>query len=114
MLLIMITENASRLFEKLASPNRLAIFQILTLQGRKGMIAGDLAKETGLSPNNLSFHLKGLCQVGLVSSQQEGRCIRYYADIDLMKELVSFLTKKCCQQNSELDKDCIDFCQYKE
>lgn len=110
MLFSMKTENASKLFEKLSSPNRLAIFQLLTLQGRKGMIAGDLAKETGLTPNNLSFHLKGLCQVGLVYSQQEGRFVRYYADIDLMKELVSFLTKKCCQQNGETDQDCIDFC----
>ncbi|MCK9128865.1 helix-turn-helix domain-containing protein [Haemophilus influenzae] len=51
------------------SPIRLAIFQQLTAAGSTGMIAGDLAKQLNLAPNNVSFHLKkpvafGACACG--------------------------------------------------
>ena len=52
------TIQASKLFESLSSPIRLAIFQQLTAAGSTGMIAGDLAKQLNLAPNNVSFHLK--------------------------------------------------------
>ena len=72
------TEQASQLFESLSSPIRLAIFQTLSAMGTQGMIAGDLAKQLGLAPNNLSFHLKTLSQAQLVTSadRHPGLCAR--------------------------------------
>ncbi|HBO38175.1 MAG TPA: transcriptional regulator [Pasteurellaceae bacterium] len=95
------TEQASILFESLSSPIRLAIFQALSAMGTKGMIAGDLAKQLNLAPNNLSFHLKTLSHAKLVHSQQEGRFVRYYANLDLMLNLTAFLTNNCCQYSQE-------------
>ncbi|UNU73834.1 metalloregulator ArsR/SmtB family transcription factor [Moraxella nasovis] len=95
------TQNASLLFESLSSPIRLAIFQELTKMGTEGMIAGDLAKILGIAPNSLSFHLKTLSHAGLVQSEQQGRFVRYYANLDLMMALVVFLTDKCCQDSGE-------------
>ncbi|TDQ57438.1 ArsR family transcriptional regulator [Mesocricetibacter intestinalis] len=103
------TESASKLFESLSSPIRLKIFQHLTLQGHQGMVAGELAKQLGLAPNNLSFHLKTLLAANLIYSRQEGRFIRYYANLPLMMKLVSFLTARCCQ-NEAGDTDCKKFC----
>ncbi len=88
--------EASKLFEGLSSPVRLAIFQVLTAAGDIGMIAGDLAKALDITPNNLSFHLKTLTLVGLVHSLQEGRCVRYFAHLDVMNQLQVFLTQECC------------------
>lgn len=95
------TEQASQLFESLSSPIRLAIFQTLSAMGTKGMIAGDLAKQLGLAPNNLSFHLKTLSQAQLITSLQEGRFVRYYANLPLMLELTQFLTDNCCKNSQE-------------
>ncbi len=95
------TEQASQLFESLSSPIRLAIFQTLSAMGTQGMIAGDLAKQLGLAPNNLSFHLKTLSQAQLITSQQEGRFVRYHANLPLMLELTQFLTENCCKNSQE-------------
>ena len=65
------------------------------------MIAGDLAKQLGLAPNNLSFHLKTLSQAQLVTSLQEGRFVRYHANLPLMLKLTQFLTENCCKNSQE-------------
>lgn len=93
--------QASHLFESLSSPNRLAIFQVLSSMGTKGMIAGDLAKQLNLAPNNLSFHLKSLSQNELIFSRQEGRFVRYFANLELMIALTQFLTQNCCAKSNE-------------
>lgn len=98
---IMNTEQASQLFESLSSPIRLAIFQALSAMGTQGMVAGDLAKQLTLAPNHLSFHLKTLTHAGLITSQQEGRFVRYYANLTLMMELTRFLTENCCRDSHE-------------
>ncbi|MEX4069019.1 helix-turn-helix domain-containing protein [Haemophilus influenzae] len=70
------TIQASKLFESLSSPIRLAIFQQLTAAGSTGMIAGDLAKQLNLAPNNVSFHLKSLLHSGLcVWCRKDGTCV---------------------------------------
>lgn len=98
---IMNTERAAQLFESLSSPIRLAIFQALSAAGTQGMVAGDLAKQLTLAPNHLSFHLKTLTHAGLISSQQEGRFVRYYANLTLMMDLTRFLTENCCRDSHE-------------
>ncbi|UNU73841.1 metalloregulator ArsR/SmtB family transcription factor [Moraxella nasovis] len=92
-------KTASKLFESLSSPIRLAIFQMLTRAGKSGLVAGDLSKKLDIAPNNLSFHLKTLTHADLVRSEQQGRFVRYYANLDLMKQLAGFLTDECCQDS---------------
>ena len=95
------TEQASQLFESLSSPIRLAVFQQLSAMGTQGMIAGDLAKQLNLAPNNLSFHLKSLSHTHLIYCRQEGRFMRYYANLDLMMDLTAFLKDNCCKLSQE-------------
>ncbi|OBX10516.1 ArsR family transcriptional regulator [Gallibacterium salpingitidis] len=104
------TQTASLLFDSLASPIRLQIFQSLMTMGTEGMIAGDLSKTLNIAPNNLSFHLKTLSKAGLVFCETNGRFVRYYANLDLMTDLVSFLTKNCCQQDQG-EHRCREFCR---
>lgn len=97
MMIVMNTEKASQLFENLSSPIRLSLFRLLVEAGGEGIVAGDLAKQLAIAPNNLSFHLKQLSKSDLVISVQEGRFIRYYANLALMTELIHFLTDACCK-----------------
>lgn len=88
--------DAAKLFESLSSETRLGIYRLLVRQGATGMVAGDIARHFDIPPSSLSFHLKELSHAGLLSSVQEGRFLRYRADLPLMLELVAFLSRECC------------------
>lgn len=89
-------ESAAKLFESLASGVRLDVFRLLVKHAPQGLVAGEIATELGLPPTNLSFHLKALTHAGLVDATQEGRFQRYRADLNLIRELIGYLTEECC------------------
>ncbi|MCL6556545.1 MAG: metalloregulator ArsR/SmtB family transcription factor [Burkholderiales bacterium] len=88
--------QAVALFESLASEPRLAIYRLLVRYGSQGLVAGEIAGMLDMAPSNLSFHLKALAQAGLVTASQEGRYMRYRANIPLMLTLIAYLTEECC------------------
>lgn len=94
-------ETATDIFVSLASGIRLDVYRLLVKKGPEGLVAGEIASELELPPANLSFHLKGLTQAGLVGVTQEGRFQRYRANIPLMQELVGYLMEECCSGNVE-------------
>ncbi|MEO1765750.1 ArsR/SmtB family transcription factor [Thiobacter aerophilum] len=89
-------QAAVELLESLASGPRLSVYRLLVKHGSAGLVAGEIAGTLGLAPSNLSFHLKALAQAGLVTPVQEGRFMRYRANIPLMLELIAYLTEECC------------------
>ncbi|QCS62712.1 MULTISPECIES: ArsR/SmtB family transcription factor [Achromobacter] len=89
-------DSAVTIFESLASGVRLDIFRLLVRAAPHGCVAGQIAIELGIPPTNLSFHLKALTQAQLLTVEQEGRFMRYRANIELMDELVNYLTAECC------------------
>ena len=80
----------------LAQDSRLAVFRLLVQNGPEGLTAGVIGEQLGLPAPTLSFHLKTLAQAGLVSAVQEGRFVRYRAEIAAVHALVAFLTENCC------------------
>lgn len=95
------TETATTLFESLASGVRLEVFRLLVREGPQGMVAGEIAATLELPSTNLSFHLKALTHAGLLGVQQEGRYLRYRANLTLMLELIGYLTEECCGGNPQ-------------
>lgn len=89
-------------FEALASGVRLDIYRQLVRKAPAGEVAGQLAQELGIAPNNLSFHLKTLLHAGLISVEQEGRFQRYRANLSVMQALIAYLTAECCEGQPEL------------
>ena len=89
-------EIATKVFESLASGIRLEVYRLLVKTGLEGMVAGQIASELAIAPNNLSFHLKAMTHAGLLSVAQEGRFQRYRANIPLMLDLIAYLTEECC------------------
>lgn len=90
---------ATKIFESLSSAVRLDVFRLLVKFAPDGLVAGEIGEKLQVPPTNLSFHLKGLTQAGLVSVRQEGRFQRYTASIPLMLELIAYLTEECCSGN---------------
>lgn len=67
-------DDAAELFKVLGNESRLALVWLLS---RERLTVGVLAERTGLSQPLVSQHLRTLRQSGLVSSEREGKEIRY-------------------------------------
>lgn len=93
--------TAATIFESLSSGVRLDVFRLLVKQGLDGMVAGEIATTLKLPANNLSFHLKAMTHVKIVSVAQEGRYQRYRANIPMMLDTIAYLTEECCAGNPE-------------
>ncbi|WP_319244599.1 metalloregulator ArsR/SmtB family transcription factor [uncultured Propionivibrio sp.] len=83
----------------LAQESRLAVFRLLVQNGPDGLNPGVIAEHLNLPLPTLSFHLKTLAQSGLVTTVQEGRFIRYRADMAVFNRLTDFLLEDCCGGN---------------
>ena len=80
----------------LAQESRLAVFRLLVRSAPDGLTPGVIGEQLELPAPTLSFHLKALAQAGLVSAVQEGRYLRYRAEIKTINALIAFLTDDCC------------------
>lgn len=94
--------NAIQIFESLSSAIRLELYRLLVKNHPNGLVAGEIAKQLKIAPNNLSFHLKAMTHANLVSVKQEGRFQRYSANVAIMQATISYLTAECCQGNPTL------------
>ena len=94
--------TATRVFESLSSGIRLDVYRLLVKEGAQGLVAGQISATLDLPPTNLSFHLKAMTQVGLLTVQQEGRFQRYRADVSRILALIAYLTSECCGGHPEL------------
>lgn len=81
----------------LAQETRLSIYRLLVETGPEGVAAGRIGATLEVPAATLSFHLKELARVGLVSAQQDKQFIYYAVDFSRMAELMTFLTQNCCQ-----------------
>ncbi len=99
--------SAIVVFESLSSGVRLDIYRLLVKTGPQGLVAGEIASTLALPPTNLSFHLKALTHARLVSVVQEGRFLRYRANLALVQDLIAYLTEECCAGHAE---QCTELC----
>jgi ArsR family transcriptional regulator, arsenate/arsenite/antimonite-responsive transcriptional repressor len=78
------TERATRLFQALSDRTRLSILQRLRLGER---CVCDLTDAMDAAQSRLSFHLKVLKDVGLVTDRREGRWMYYSLNADALGEV---------------------------
>lgn len=93
--------QAQLLLRALAEPIRLQVMQALSSGER---CVCDLTAELGLPQPKLSFHLKVMKDAGLITARQQGRCVYYRLQPEVLRSLrdwLSKLTQHC--QNSAPD-----------
>ena len=94
-------EEAVKVFKALADPKRLAILEQLR-SGEK--CACVLLEPLDLSQSGLSYHMRVLCDSGIVASRQEGKWTHYCIDpegrakaVALIGELTAPVTESSCR-----------------
>ena len=94
-------EEAVKVFKALADPKRLAILRQLR-SGEK--CACVLLEPLDLSQSGLSYHMRVLCDSGIVASRQEGKWTHYWIDpegrakaVALIGELTAPVTESSCR-----------------
>ena len=92
----------------LAHEQRIEVFRLLVRAGAEGLIAGDVAQALAIRANTLSNNLSILSSAGLIRSLREGRSIRYFADMEGMRVLLSYLMEDCCGGRRELCQPVLD------
>ena len=88
-------------FSSLAQETRLKVFKLLIEYGRDGLIPGKIVDELKIADNTLSFHLSQMTKAGLVTSVRNGRSITYYANAELIQNLIGFLQQNCCARENK-------------
>ncbi|TCU33383.1 ArsR/SmtB family transcription factor [Rhizobium azibense] len=83
-------------FAALSQETRLGIVRTLVVGGPEGLAAGLIAARMGVSPSNVSFHLKELERAGLILQRRKSRSIVYSASYNSLAALVKFLMEDCC------------------
>jgi ArsR family transcriptional regulator len=89
-------------FAALSQETRLDAFRLLIHAGQSGMAAGEIAEALNVRQNTMSANLSVLLNAGLIRNAREGRSIRYYADLNGTRALLSFLMKDCCGGQPDL------------
>nr|MEC9417923.1 metalloregulator ArsR/SmtB family transcription factor [Pseudomonadota bacterium] len=95
-------KDALSAFGALSQKTRLEVFRLLIRAGDAGMTAGEIGEALDVRQNTMSANLAVLLQSGLVRNEREGRSIRYFADLDGIRELLTFLMADCCGGHPEL------------
>ena len=94
-------QESARVFKALCDPKRLAILEQLR-SGEK--CACVLQKPMDLTQSGLSYHMKILCDSGLVVSRQEGKWTHYRLSetgkdeaVELLLALITPNTERVCE-----------------
>ena len=102
------SENVILALAALAQSTRLDVFRLLVKHEPDGLPAGDIARELAVPHNTMSSHLGILSRAGLVRSERRSRSIIYRADLDRLREVVTFLLRDCCGGHPDVCAPLID------
>lgn len=101
-------EKTLAAFAALSQASRLDAFRLLVRAGSAGMAAGEISDALGVKQNTMSANLSVLFQAGLVRNLREGRSIRYFADMEGLRGLLTFLMEDCCGGEPDLCRPVLD------
>lgn len=102
------TEPAIEAFSALAQTTRLDAFRLLVKQEPDGLPAGEIARRLDVPHNTMSNHLAILQRAGLVSVERHSRSMIYRVELAVVRKLVMFLLKDCCNGQTELCAPLLD------
>ncbi|MEM7793003.1 MAG: metalloregulator ArsR/SmtB family transcription factor [Cyanobacteria bacterium P01_C01_bin.118] len=101
-------EEIAATFAALGQPSRLNIVRLLLSAYPKGLPAGEIQRELGITASTLSHHLDKLRQVGVVQAEKDRQWIWYSVQSDTLKHLIDFLFEECCTRNRVVNPETLE------
>jgi ArsR family transcriptional regulator len=83
-------KKAEKISKALADPNRLTILKEIK-KSKRCLYCSDLNEKINLAQPSIAHHLKLLLESELVTSDKDGRNVRYYLNNKLMDEYIQFI-----------------------
>jgi ArsR family transcriptional regulator, arsenate/arsenite/antimonite-responsive transcriptional repressor len=90
------------MFSAMGTEARLRIMQLLLKAHPQGLVVGEIQEELEIPGSTLSHHLDKLRNEGLINVRRESTFLRYTANTEVLRELLSFLYAECCTRNQAL------------
>ena len=87
------------MFAAMGTEPRLRIVRLLLSAHPEGLVVGEIQEELGIAGSTLSHHLDKLKNEDLVRVRREGTFLRYAANAEALRELLSFLYAECCTRS---------------
>jgi DNA-binding transcriptional ArsR family regulator len=95
------------MFSAMGTEPRLRIMRLLLAAHPAGMIAGDIGAELDIPASTLSHHLDKLKNEDLVKVRRESTFLWYSANVEGLRELLSFLYAECCTRNKAIEPEAV-------
>lgn len=89
-------DEIAKLLNELGHTTRLGVFRLLVKAGRNGISVGEVQQRLDIPAATLSHHLHRLIGVGLVRQYREGRTLYCVAQLDPLRQVITFLDGECC------------------
>jgi ArsR family transcriptional regulator len=100
------------MFSAMGTEPRLRIMQLLLCAHPDGLVVGEIQEELEIPNSTLSHHLDKLRAEELVKVRRESTFLRYTANTEVLRELLSFLYAECCTRNKTLKpEDIVQICK---
>ncbi len=96
-------DDIAATFAALGQSSRLKIVRLLLSAYPKGLPAGEIQKELGITAPTLSHHLEKLRQVNIVTAAKDRQWIWYSVRSEALKYLIDFLFEECCTRNQVVE-----------
>ncbi len=93
------------MFSAMGTEARLRILQLLLTSHPEGLVVGEIQEELDIPGSTLSHHLDKLKAEDLVRVRRESTFLRYTANTDALRELLSFLYAECCTRSSAVKSE---------
>ena len=103
-------EQITRFADMLAAMGtepRLRIIRLLLSAHPDGLVAGEIQSELDIPPSTLSHHLDKLKNEDLVKVRRESTFLRYTANADALRDLLTFLYAECCTRSKAISPESI-------
>jgi ArsR family transcriptional regulator, arsenate/arsenite/antimonite-responsive transcriptional repressor len=90
------------MFGAMGTEPRLRIVRLLLTAHPDGLVVGDIQEALGIPASTLSHHLEKLKNEDLVKVKRESTFLRYTANCESLRELLTFLYAECCTRNQAI------------
>ena len=93
------------MFTAIGTEPRLRILRLLLAAHPEGLVVGEIMSELEISASTLSHHLEKLKHENLLTVSREGTYLRYRANAETLRELLTFLYAECCTRSKAINPE---------